>query len=73
MVPVSNLLNSHVSFVSIFNGLNFSDWNEQVQFYLNVLDLDLALLEEKHAIITDASRNEEKTYYKAWERLTDSV
>ena len=44
-VPVPNSLNSHVSSVSIFNGLYFSDWNEQVQFYVGVLDLDLAILE----------------------------
>ena len=52
----------------IFNGLNFSDWNEQVQFHLSVLDLDLAILEEKIATITNASSNEEKAYYKVWER-----
>jgi len=54
--------------MSIFNGFNFFDWNEQVQFYLGVLDLDLAILEEKHDTITNASSNEEKAYYKAWER-----
>jgi len=32
------------------------------------LDLDLAILEEKPATITDASSNEEKSHYKAWER-----
>jgi len=48
----------------IFYGLNFSDWNEQVQFHLGVLDFDLAILEEKHATITDASSNEEKVHYK---------
>ena len=67
-VPVPNSLNSHVSSVPIFNGLNFSDWNEQVQFHLGVLDLDLAILEEKPATITDASSNEQKAHYKAWER-----
>ena len=54
--------------MSIFNGLNFSNWNEQVQFHLGVLHLDLAILEEKFATITDASSNEEKAHYKAWER-----
>ena len=51
-----------------FNGLNFSNWNEQVQFHLGILDLDLAMLEEKFVTITDASSNEEKAHYKAWER-----
>ena len=51
-----------------FNGLNFSDWNEQVQFHVSVLDLDLAILKEKFVTITDASSNEEKVHYKAWKR-----
>jgi len=54
--------------VSIFNGPNFSYWNEQVQFHLGVLDLDLAILEEKSTTNTNASSNEEKTHYKVWER-----
>ena len=67
-VSVPNSLNSHVSSVPIFNGLNFSDWNEQVKFHLGVLDHDLAILEEKPATITDASSNAEKAHYKAWKR-----
>jgi len=65
-VPVS--LHSHASSAPVFNGLNFPDWSEQVQFHLGVLDLDLALLVEKPAAITDASSNEEKAHYKAWAR-----
>jgi len=54
-----------VVYVPIFNGLNFSDWSEQVQFYLGILDLlDLAFQIEKPATTTDISSNE----YKAWER-----
>ena len=41
----------HASVVTIFNGLNFSEWREQVNFHLGVLDLDLALLEEKSAAL----------------------
>ncbi|KAJ1384422.1 Zinc finger, CCHC-type [Sesbania bispinosa] len=55
-------------FVPVFNGLNFSYWSEQVQFHLGVLDLDLAFQVEKPAAITDASSNEEKAHYKAWEK-----
>jgi len=33
--------------------------------HLDVLDLDLAILKEKLATITNASNNEEKAYYKA--------
>ena len=37
------------------NGLNFSEGSEQVNFHLGALDLDLALLEDKPAAISDSS------------------
>ena len=43
--PVS--IQSHVASVVVFNGLNYAEWSEQVQFHLGALDLDLALLHEK--------------------------
>jgi len=50
--------------VLILNGLSFSDWSEQVQFHIGVLDL-IWFNVEKLAAINDASSNEEKTHYKA--------
>ncbi|KAA0040148.1 UBN2 domain-containing protein [Cucumis melo var. makuwa] len=64
--PVS--LYSHATSIIKFNGLNFSDWCEQIQFHLGVLDLDLALLSEKPTAITSASSDEDRYFYKAWER-----
>ncbi|XP_059309954.1 uncharacterized protein LOC132061100 [Lycium ferocissimum] len=61
-------LHSLASSVTVFNGLNFSEWHEQVQFHLGVMDLDLALLKEKPAAITDTSSEDEKSFHKAWER-----
>ena len=60
--------NSLASSVPFFNGLNYSDWCEQVQFHLGVLDLDLALQVEKPAAITVTSTTDEKSFHKAWER-----
>jgi hypothetical protein len=54
--------------VSILDGTNFSDWSEQVQFYLGLWDLDLALRIERPPTITDSSSMEEKAIYKTWER-----
>ncbi|RVX17796.1 hypothetical protein CK203_004186 [Vitis vinifera] len=65
-VPVS--LHSHASSVLILNGTNFSDWSEQVQFHLGVLDIDLALRTEKPPAITEESSVEEKTLSHSWER-----
>ena len=64
--PVS--LHSQATSVQTFNGLNFSEWREQVQFHLGVLDLDLALLTEKPAALTDTSSAEQRSFHKAWER-----
>jgi hypothetical protein len=61
-------LHSHASSVPILNGMNFSDWKEQVQFHLGVLDLDVALESEKPAAITSNSSAKEKSTFKAWER-----
>ncbi|KAK4716224.1 hypothetical protein R3W88_014562 [Solanum pinnatisectum] len=59
-------LHSHASFVTVFNGLNFSEWHEQVQFHLSVMDLDLALLNDKPTAITDKSSEDEKSFHKSW-------
>jgi len=65
-IPVA--LHSQAMSVPVFNGLNFSDSSEQVQFHLGVLDLDLAIRIEKPVDITDESSNEEKTHYRVWEK-----
>jgi len=54
--------------IPIFNRLKFSDWYEQIQFHLDVLDLDLALKVEKPTDIIDISIAEEKSFHKALER-----
>ncbi|XP_070015621.1 uncharacterized protein [Nicotiana sylvestris] len=59
---------SHASSVVVFNGLNFSEWHEQVQLHLGIKDLDLALLNDKPAAITDTSNADEKSFHKTWER-----
>ncbi|XP_019246293.1 PREDICTED: uncharacterized protein LOC109234904 [Nicotiana attenuata] len=58
---------SHASSVTVFNRLNFYEWHEQVQFHLGMMDLDLALLNDKPAAITDSSSADEKSFHKAWE------
>ena len=66
-VSVSISIHSHASSVPILNGTNFSDWSEQVQFHLGVLDLDLALRTEKPPTITEESSVEKKTLSHSWE------
>ncbi|XP_022869298.1 uncharacterized protein LOC111388743 [Olea europaea var. sylvestris] len=61
-------LHSLASSIPIFNGSNFSDWKEQIQFHLGVLDLDLALRIETPLAITETSSAEERALFKSWER-----
>ncbi|XP_020599548.1 uncharacterized protein LOC110038957 [Phalaenopsis equestris] len=59
---------SQATCVETFNGLNFSEWREQVQFHLGVLDLDLSLTTEKPPALTDSSSAEQISFYKSWEK-----
>nr|XP_016498124.1 PREDICTED: uncharacterized protein LOC107816891 [Nicotiana tabacum] len=59
--------------VTMFNGLNFSEWREQVQFHLGVMYLDLALLNDKPAAITDSSSADEKSFHKSTIPQTESA
>ena len=61
-------LTSHATSVTKLNGTNFSEWKEQVEFTLGVLELDMALLKDKPASLTETSTPEEKTLFNAWER-----
>ena len=45
VVPV--VTHSLFSTIAIFNGLNFSEWKKQIEFYFEAMDLDLALRDEK--------------------------
>ncbi|KAI3461730.1 hypothetical protein Pfo_018393 [Paulownia fortunei] len=53
---ISVSLHLQALYIMKFNGLNFSEWSEQVQFHLGVLDLDLALTTDKPTAINDASK-----------------
>uniref|UniRef100_A0A5B7BVZ8 CCHC-type domain-containing protein n=1 Tax=Davidia involucrata TaxID=16924 RepID=A0A5B7BVZ8_DAVIN len=67
-VTVPTSLHSHASSVPILNGSNVSEWYEQVQFTLGVLDLDMTLLVDKPVDITEDSTTDEVNLFKSWER-----
>ena len=62
IVPTS--LHSLASGMTVFDGSNFSEWYERVQFSLGVLDLDLALITDKPPEATP----EQVEQSKAWAR-----
>lgn len=61
-------LNLHASSVTKLNGSNFSEWKEQVEFTLGLLELDVALLQDKPGPLTDENTPEQRALYNAWER-----
>ncbi|XP_019150077.1 PREDICTED: uncharacterized protein LOC109146860 [Ipomoea nil] len=70
MEPASSCVSIHSQAASIvkYNGLNFAEWHEQIQFHLGVLDLDLALLNDKPAAINDNSSDDDVAFHQAWEK-----
>ena len=48
-------IHSYASSVPVLSRSNYLEWLEHVQFTLGVLDLDLVLLVEKPAKLTDIS------------------
>ena len=50
-----------------FNGLNYADWSEQIQFQLGVMDLDLAIVYDMLVAITETSTEADRSIYEAWE------
>ncbi|XP_031286640.1 uncharacterized protein LOC116145330 [Pistacia vera] len=58
----------HASYVVKFNGFNYNEWSEQVEYYLGVQNLDLALMTEKPTDLTENSTDEERSFHKKWER-----
>lgn len=57
-----------VNSVVKFNGLNYADWSEQVQFTLRVMGLDLAIVMERNpTAIAKTSSENDKSRYETWE------
>ena len=65
-VPTS--LHSLASGMIVFDGSNFSEWYERVQFSLVVLDLDLALITDKPPEATDDNTSEQVEQSKVYAR-----
>ncbi|KAL6272502.1 hypothetical protein ACE6H2_023194 [Prunus campanulata] len=56
-----------LSSIETLNGPNYEKWKLDVEVVLGVLDLDLALIEDKPAALTASSTSEQKLKLKNWE------
>ena len=69
MFTASNNLFALGNVMIKFNGLNYVEWSEHIQFHLGVLGLDFAVIsDEKPAAITETSTESDKFLHEAWER-----
>ena len=68
LIAVPLNLYSQAQSYSKFDGTNFSEWNEQIEFSLGVLDLDMAIMCDEPAAITDTSSEDEIAVHEAWSR-----
>ena len=54
--------------IETLTGSNFKKWKEDVKIVLGLMDLDLALREDKPGAITAESTTDEKLKFEKWER-----
>ncbi|PIA29093.1 hypothetical protein AQUCO_06300049v1 [Aquilegia coerulea] len=66
-VNIPSILNSYATSIMKLNGTNYSEWKEQVEFSLGVLELGMAILKEK-PVLTDKSTPEENKLHIDWDR-----
>ena len=51
-----------------FNGLNYNNWSEQIRFHLGAMNLDVALVLDKPATITEESSEDDRAFMGTWEQ-----
>lgn len=56
-----------LSSIETLNGPNYEKWKLDVEVVLGLMDLDLALIEDKPAALTASSTSEQKLKFKNWE------
>ncbi|XP_028063222.1 uncharacterized protein LOC114266519 [Camellia sinensis] len=67
-VTIPTSLHSLALGVPLLTVSNFSEWYEDVQFTLGVLDLDMTLLEDKPVDITEDSTAKQVVLFESWKR-----
>ncbi|CAL9025088.1 unnamed protein product, partial [Prunus brigantina] len=56
-----------LSSIETLNGPNYEKWKLDIEVVLGLMDLDLALIEDKPAALTASSTSEQKLKFKNWE------
>ena len=54
--------------IETLTGSNFKKWKEDVQIVLGMMDIDLAIREDKPSDLTDTSTSDQRNKYEKWDR-----
>ncbi|CAN6710655.1 unnamed protein product [Malus baccata var. baccata] len=68
MASVPHTTSLNFTSIETLTGLNFKKWKEDIEILLGLMDLDLALREDKPAELTNTSTAEVRIKFEKWER-----
>lgn len=71
--PISFSLNISANQIEILTGNNYKKWKADIELALNLLDIDIAIREDKPSALTATSTPEQKTYHKEWTRANSKA
>ncbi|XP_011091738.1 uncharacterized protein LOC105172097 [Sesamum indicum] len=66
MAPAN--ITTNINSIPILNGSNFKSWNDNLEIFLEVMDLDFALREDSPLAFSDKSTSKEKREKERWEK-----
>ena len=61
-------ISTNMNKVQVLNGINFKDWNENMEIVLGCMDLDLALRMNQHPSPMEFGTSEQRKDYEKWDR-----
>ncbi|GAV84562.1 hypothetical protein CFOL_v3_28006, partial [Cephalotus follicularis] len=55
--------------IEVLTGSNYKKWKQDIEFAMGIADIDLAMISDRPADITDTSSIAEREHYAKWERF----
>ncbi|GAV82535.1 UBN2 domain-containing protein, partial [Cephalotus follicularis] len=61
-------VNNNIASIEVLTGSNYKKWKQYIEFAMGIADIDLAMISDRPADITDTSSLTEREHYAKWER-----
>ncbi|GAV79930.1 UBN2_2 domain-containing protein [Cephalotus follicularis] len=61
-------VNNNTASIEVLIGSNYKKWKQDIEFSMGITDIDLAMISDKYADITDTSSLVEREFHAKWER-----